>query len=64
MYANSEEGALSAKGALNVNGDEAPGSASRRLTEGLLSVGQMDVTLGATTIFMDGKAYAVEKSEQ
>ena len=28
-----------------------------------LSVGQMDATLGATTVFMDGKVYAMEKDD-
>ena len=47
MYANAEQGLLKTKGALDVNGNEVAGCVSNRLTEGLLSVGQMDAMLGA-----------------
>ena len=33
------------------------------ISEGLLSVGQLDTQLKAITIFMDGSVYAIEEEE-
>ena len=52
---------MNKKGLLNISGSKIEGYVTEGISEGLLSVGQLDTQLKAITIFMDGSVYAMEE---
>ena len=52
---------MNKKGSLNISGSKIEGYVTDGISEGLLSVGQLDTQLEAITVFMDGLVYAIEE---
>ena len=52
---------MNKKGLLNISGSKIEGYVTEGISEGLLSVGQLDTQLEAITVFMDGLVYAIEE---
>ena len=52
---------MNKKGLLNISGSKIEGYVTDGISEGLLSVGQLDTQLEAITVFMDGLVYAIEE---